>query len=512
MEFSKLSYRKFSIKSKLILIQIMTTFIILLSFLIYYMIDEFNEFKTFSMMQYSSVAQVIGSNCAPALHFLDNEAAEKVMLSLETQKHVVNAWIYNKKKRLFATYNKKSYAEFTYPFYENNVTRKKNNLITIARQIDDEGELIGTLFLRIDESYRWNIVKNNIFIAALLLIIGMIAAFFLSLNTQKSISKPILNLVDIAKEITTSGDFSKRVKTRSGDEIGVLYSGFNKLMGRLQFQEMKRDEVENELKKHKERLEETVEERTIELEKAKDQAESADRLKSAFLASMSHELRTPLNSIIGFTSIILQKLSGPLNPEQEKQLNMVKNSSIHLLNLINDVLDISKIESGRLIVDLAKFDMGKLMKDTIVELKTLAEKKGLYLNVNIDEKVSEIKSDPRRVKQIIINLVNNAIKFTEEGGVTVNCRIENGMILVEVLDTGIGIKKEDIKFLFETFRQLDSGLSREREGTGLGLAICKKLTQLLNGGIKVKSNLESGSTFTVFFPSNDTEILNKQEN
>ncbi|MEN8154435.1 MAG: ATP-binding protein [Acidobacteriota bacterium] len=507
MGIPKIFFSKLSIKSKLILIQILTTFVILVSFVIYYMVDEINEFETFSLMQYSSVAQVIGSNCTPALHFLDKDAAENVMLSLETQKYIVNAWIFDEKDILFAKYNKEGYSEFSYPFYENAITKTKSEFMIIAKQIKDSGELLGTLFLRIDITYKWVIIKKNIIVAAFLLFVGMIVAFFLSMNTQKRISEPILKLVEVAKNVTVSGDFSTRVHNESTDEIGVLYKGFNKLMGRLQLQERKRDEFENELKKHKERLEEIVEARTAELEKARDQAEEADKLKSAFLASMSHELRTPLNSIIGFTGIILQKLSGPLNSEQEKQLNMVKNSSHHLLSLINDVLDISKIESGRLKVDREDFDLGKLINNTIIELKPLAAKKGLYLNINIDNSIGKINSDPRRVKQIIINLVNNAIKFTEEGGVTINCRVENKKIVIDVCDSGIGIKKGDIKYLFETFRQLDGGLSRIKEGTGLGLAISRRLAQLLNGGITVKSKFGSGSTFTVFFPtSKDFEL------
>jgi signal transduction histidine kinase len=172
-----------------------------------------------------------------------------------------------------------------------------------------------------------------------------------------------------------------------------------------------------------------------------EKAQEADRLKSAFLASMSHELRTPLNSIIGFTGILLQGLVGTLNEEQKKQLTMVQSSANHLLDLINDILDISKIEAGELVVNLAPFDLRKTVDKVVQSLTPLAEKKGLMLKAVIQSRVGIIDSDQRRVEQILLNLLNNAIKFTSEGKVQLDCRIEGNFIEINVSDTGIGIKR-----------------------------------------------------------------------
>jgi PAS domain S-box-containing protein len=257
------------------------------------------------------------------------------------------------------------------------------------------------------------------------------------------------------------------------------------------------------VQRHAEELEQRVAERTAELAIAKDRAEAADRLKSAFLATMSHELRTPLNSIIGFTGIMLQGLAGPLNPEQEKQLNMVYGSARHLLALINDILDLSKIEAGEVEIVREEFDVASLVSKVVKTVSPLAERKGLELAVALSPEVGRIYCDRRRVEQILLNLVNNAIKFTKRGWVRIEGAIVENRLQVTVQDTGIGIKPEDMGKLFQVFRQVDTTITREHEGTGLGLAICKKLVTLLGGEIWAESEWGAGSTFTFTLPLSD---------
>jgi PAS domain S-box-containing protein len=256
-------------------------------------------------------------------------------------------------------------------------------------------------------------------------------------------------------------------------------------------------------------LELRVEQRTAELRAALERAESADRLKSAFLATMSHELRTPLNSIIGFTGIVLQKLAGPLNDEQARQLEMVRGSARHLLALINDVLDLSKIEAGQLEMSAETFALPPMLERVLSSLRPQAEKKGLTLAMDLAAAPATLHTDRRRVEQVLLNLLSNAVKFTEVGEVRMTvCEIPLALrdgqstpgVRFDIRDTGPGIAEHDQAALFLPFRQLDTGLSRRHEGTGLGLSICRRLAGLLGGEIGVQSSLGQGSTFSVTVP------------
>lgn len=236
------------------------------------------------------------------------------------------------------------------------------------------------------------------------------------------------------------------------------------------------------------------------LEVEKEKALSADHLKSAFLATMSHELRTPLNSIIGFTSILLKGNPGPLTDEQQKQLEMVRGSARHLLSLINDILDISKIEAGQLRLNIEAVNVPEIIHDVIETCTPLAEKKNLTVELIIDKSINLIKSDRLRLKQIFLNLLNNAIKFTDAGMISINCTQPGSYIEFIVSDAGIGIPSDKLKDIFNPFIQAETGLTRRHEGTGLGLSISKKLTELLHGSIKAESALGKGSSFTVIIP------------
>lgn len=311
------------------------------------------------------------------------------------------------------------------------------------------------------------------------------------------------------KKMMTQGFLSNEKLTRtlvSGKKISLLVSVEaieiggepHALFAVIDNTEKQKSELELEIYRNK--LEDLVELRTLELEKEKEKAQSADLMKSAFLATMSHELRTPMNSIIGFTGILLKQLAGPLNDEQKKQLTMVKSSGESLLSLINDILDVSKIEAGKLNVAYSAFKYLEILEKTIAFLTPQAVKKGLKIKTEISNFDIVIESDERRVEQILLNLISNAIKFSNKGIISIKVKLEGNFVITKIIDQGIGIEAKHIKTLFEPFVQLEAGLSRRHEGTGLGLSISKSLVEKLGGEILVKSQLGEGSTFTFKLP------------
>ena len=281
-----------------------------------------------------------------------------------------------------------------------------------------------------------------------------------------------------------------------------LYDLNNKLYGYIgtlvDISERKKSELE--LEKYRNNLEQLVESRTSELEKEKVKAQSADLMKSAFLATMSHELRTPMNSIIGFTGLLLKETSGPLNNEQKKQIKMVKNSGEHLLSLINDILDISKIEAGKLKVSFSPFYYLVSLEKTIAFLNPQISSKGLSISTEISEMDITLVSDEGRVEQILLNLISNAIKFSNKGTITVKVEVKGKQLVTQIIDQGIGINKKDIAKLFKPFVQINGDKNRPNEGTGLGLSICKSLINKLGGTIQVQSEIGKGSNFTFKLP------------
>ncbi|MEE9508944.1 MAG: ATP-binding protein [Candidatus Bathyarchaeia archaeon] len=267
------------------------------------------------------------------------------------------------------------------------------------------------------------------------------------------------------------------------------------------------------LQKHREHLEELIEERTTELtaanakleEKAREleqvniQLKNIDRLKSRFISSMSHELRTPLNSIIGFTGIMLQGMAGELTEEQRKQLTIVKKSGDHLLALISDVIDVSRIEANQLKLDVKEFDFSDMMSDVRDSFKVAIEEKGLTLVLERPEKLM-VEGDERRMKQVIMNFVSNAVKFTDEGAIEILVVEGDGVVEVSVKDTGVGMRKEDMNMLFKQFSRIHVEGRPVEVGTGLGLYISKKISDLLGGKVEVESVYGVGSKFAVAFP------------
>ena len=238
-----------------------------------------------------------------------------------------------------------------------------------------------------------------------------------------------------------------------------------------------------------------------ELEEKSRQLEVADRHKSEFLANMSHELRTPLNAVIGFSEVLIERMFGEVNAKQEEYLQDILASGRHLLSLINDILDLSKIEAGRMELELADFHLPQAIDNAVTLVRERAMRRGITLEVAVDDRLGALRGDERKVKQVLLNLLANAIKFTPEGGrVEVRAAAANGVAEIAVSDTGVGIAFEDQEAVFEEFRQVGTDYAKKHEGTGLGLTLSRKFVELHGGKIWVKSQVRQGSTFTFTLP------------
>jgi signal transduction histidine kinase len=237
-----------------------------------------------------------------------------------------------------------------------------------------------------------------------------------------------------------------------------------------------------------------------EIEDKSRELEVASHHKSEFLANMSHELRTPLNAIIGFSEVLSERMFGDLNEKQAEYLKDIYASGQHLLSLINDILDLSKIEAGRMELELTEFDLPTAIENALTLVRERAGRRGIALGFTVDERLGQIRADERKIRQVVLNLLSNAIKFTPEGGrIEVRAVPVNGAVEVWVTDTGVGIAPEDQEAIFEEFKQVGTA-AKKVEGTGLGLALSRKFIELHGGRIWVESQVEAGSTFTFTIP------------
>jgi len=238
-----------------------------------------------------------------------------------------------------------------------------------------------------------------------------------------------------------------------------------------------------------------------EIQEKSRQLELASRHKSEFLSSLSHELRTPLNAVIGFSEALLERMFGEMNAKQEDYLKDIHSSGQHLLSLIKDILDLSKIEAGRMELELSEFSLPNALQDAITLMRERAQTHGIAIELRVDKRLDEIRADERKLKQIVLNLLSNAVKFTPDGGrVELDARVNGSSVEVSVKDTGVGIAPEDQQAVFEEFRQVGHHYTIKHEGTGLGLALTRRFVELHGGKISLESELGKGSTFTFTLP------------
>jgi len=443
--------------------------------------------------QLSSLAGVVATSSADALIFNDRTLALTLLVSLEAKPEISRAALYDRKGKLFANYAAPTHASELPParldafdaatLAEANLEGGKftSPRMRLYQPVMGGTAQVGVLVIELDLLPMWRDILRSVAVLGGAMCASLLVAMVLARRFTRAIADPVTKLIQTAQKVSSSQNYTLRVAHARRDELGTLIDSFNDMLSQIEGRGAA-------LTMHRDELERQVGVRTEQLERAKNAAEAASRAKSAFLATMSHEIRTPMNGVLGMTEMLL---GTHLTEAQRNYTRLVKRSGEHLLVIINDILDFSKIEAGKLTIEYINFNLWDLLEDIHTVYTPQAQAKGIGLDFDIANDIPvAICGDPNRLRQIMANLLGNAIKFTEQGRIVARVRVasetsQDVMLRFEVIDTGIGISREARGRLFEAFSQADDSTTRKFGGTGLGLAISKQLVELMGGAIGV---------------------------
>jgi signal transduction histidine kinase/CheY-like chemotaxis protein len=503
-------FQNLSIKRKLTLITMLTSSAALVLSALSFLIYDLVSFRHLLIQDLMTQAEIIGYNSAGAMEFKDVPAATATLSALTAKEDVVAAGLYGRDNKMFAHYSRNNNVipSLLPAHSQDKGYRFESGYLQVFHDVTLNGERLGTLFLQSDMR-QWSLrAKRYAGILGIFVLISGLFAFLVSSRLQRLISRPILHLEDTMRMVSANRNYEVRATKSYGDEIGRLIDGFNTMLSEIQQRDTALRGANDELKARTGELEKEIlyrKQTQEELLKAKHTAEEASRAKSTFLANMSHELRTPLNAIIGYSEMLEEETRESGKSDSVQDLRKIQSAGKHLLSLINDVLDLSKIEAGKMGLHLENFEVAALIDEMTHTLQPAAAKNGNTIHVHLANSIGAMHADVTKVRQILFNLLSNACKFTDHGTISVDVDLSKAegrdWVQFRVSDTGIGITAKQKENLFHEFSQADASIARKYGGTGLGLAITYRFVQLMKGRISVESEPGKGATFTVQLPA-----------
>ena len=482
------AFRQTTIKRKLIALIMLTSSVALLVAFALMIASDYLSFRSSMVRDLRTLADVVGTNGSSALDFDDEEFATKTLAALAATPNITTASIYTKEGKILASYlrDERSEAPPPNPGAEGYVF--KDGHLNLVHPIVRGGERIGTIYLQSTLQEMNARLMRYAGIGGAIVLGASLIAFLFSSRLQRVISKPILSLAHTARIVSEQKNYSVRAEKRTADEIGFLIDRFNEMLAQIEEHEKELQEVNEQLVQSEQR------------------ARAGTQAKSQFLANMSHELRTPLNAIIGYSEMLQEEAQDSGQESFIPDLKKINRAGRHLLELINDVLDLSKIEAGKMELYLETFDIPSLLEDVRATVQLLVQKNSNTIEVRCPADLGAMRADMTKVRQALFNLLSNASKFTEHGKITLEAARETASgkgdwIIFRVSDTGIGMTPEQQARVFEAFSQADASTLRNFGGTGLGLTITKTFCQMMGGDVAVTSEPGKGSIFTIRLPT-----------
>jgi len=484
-ERTMMRLRDLSLQRKLMGIIMLTTVLALVLAAVTFLVYDYLTFKNQLANVLGTLADTLSASATERLVVNDRDGVDKVLAALrDHHPHVLSAWVVDQEGRVFASFHRAAGPALPPPALVEAAAEDGHvfagGRLFVARTLrfgEQPVQRAGTFYLLSDLQEIETRVHDYLKILAIVLAGVSLVALFFSSRLQRVVSAPILELASVVRRVSEAEDYGVRARPRGGDEVGRLVDGVNAMLDQIQ----SRDE---------------------ELRVARDRAEEANRAKSFFLANMSHELRTPLTAIIGYSEMLEDDAEEMGVDDFLPDLRKIQGAGKHLLGLINSILDLSKIEAGKMDLLVEPFDVGELVREVADTVAPLVEKNGNDFIVDCPDDAGTVRTDVTKTRQVLLNLLSNAAKFTRQGEVRLSVsRSRDATLELRVADSGIGMSREQLGRLFQPFTQADPSTARDYGGTGLGLALSLRFVKMMGGRVEVDSELGVGTTFTVLLPA-----------